>query len=64
MIGVPNYTREGEKSYPEITGMVELLESRGFKADHRRDKGNIHFEEYWYTHEKQISGYIEIPTDI
>jgi len=27
--------------------MVELLESRGFKADHRRDKGNIHFEEYW-----------------
>mgnify|MGYP001209635430 CR=1 FL=1 len=47
MIGVPNYTREGEKSYPEITGMVELLESRGFKADHRRDKGNIHFEEYW-----------------
>ena len=47
MIGVPNYTREGEKSYPETLGLVELLESRGFKADHRRDKGNIHFEEYW-----------------
>lgn len=47
MIGVPNYTREGDKSYPSPTGMVELLESRGFKADHRRDKGNIHFEEYW-----------------
>lgn len=47
MIGVPNYTREGEKSYPSPIGIVELLESRGFKADHRRDKGNIHFEEYW-----------------
>ncbi len=47
MIGVPTYTREGDKSYPTPTGMVELLESRGFKADHRRDKGNIHFEEYW-----------------
>jgi ferredoxin--NADP+ reductase len=47
MIGVPNYTREGDKSYPSPTGIVELLESRGFKADHRRDKGNIHFEEYW-----------------
>lgn len=47
MIGVPNYTREGDKSYPSPTGMVELLEARGFKADHRRDKGNIHFEEYW-----------------
>ena len=47
MIGVPKYTREGDKSYPTPTGLVELLESRGFKADHRRDKGNIHFEEYW-----------------
>ena len=47
MIGVPKYTREGDKSYPSPIGLVELLESRGFKADHRRDKGNIHFEEYW-----------------
>ena len=47
MIGVPQYTREGDKSYPSPIGLVEILESRGFKADHRRDKGNIHFEEYW-----------------
>lgn len=47
MIGVPKYTREGDKSYPETLGLVELLESRGFKADHRKDIGNIHFEEYW-----------------
>jgi len=47
MIGVPIYTRAGEKSYPETLGIVELLESRGFKADHRKDRGNIHFEEYW-----------------
>lgn len=46
MIGVPNY-KGGEKTYPEPKGLVEILESRGFKADYRREKGNIHFEEYW-----------------
>ena len=45
MIGVPNY--RGEKTYPSPTGMVEILEKRCFKADYRKEKGNIHFEEYW-----------------
>lgn len=46
MIGVPKHI-EGVKSYPSPPGMVELLESRGFKADYKKERGNIHFEEYW-----------------
>jgi ferredoxin--NADP+ reductase len=46
MIGIPKY--EGEKKiYPEPKGVVEVLEKRGFQADYRKVKGNIHFEEYW-----------------
>ena len=35
--------------YPKPTGVVELLEARGFRADQPNIKfqGNIHFEEYW-----------------
>ncbi|MDA2937909.1 ferredoxin--NADP reductase [Acidobacteria bacterium AH-259-A15] len=46
MIGVPKRTKEGY-SYPQPTGVIEILESRGFKTDRPRDPGNIHFEEYW-----------------
>lgn len=46
MIGAPKYP-DGVKTYPAPVGMVELLESKGFKADYRKEKGNIHFEEYW-----------------
>jgi ferredoxin--NADP+ reductase len=37
----------GEVRYPEVTGVVELLAARGFTLDHRKQRGNIHFEEYW-----------------
>jgi ferredoxin--NADP+ reductase len=50
MIGVPVKDREtGERSYPQPTGVIEILERRGFQADQAqpRVKGNIHFEEYW-----------------
>lgn len=46
MIGVPSY-KENKKTYPSPPGLVELLESRGFTADYRKIRGNIHFEEYW-----------------
>ena len=29
--------------------MVELLTERGFTLDRRKQQGNIHFEEYWWT---------------
>lgn len=50
MIGAPTKNREtGQSVYPQPTGVVELLEQRGFQVDRPREKlkGNIHFEEYW-----------------
>jgi ferredoxin--NADP+ reductase len=50
MIGVPVKDKEtGERRYPEPTGVIEILEKRGFQVDNHAAKfaGNIHFEEYW-----------------
>jgi ferredoxin/flavodoxin---NADP+ reductase len=50
MIGVPEKDREtGARVYPRPTGVVELLEKRGFQADQAniKFKGNVHYEEYW-----------------
>src|SRR5262245_14139780 len=50
MIGVPVKNREtGQREYPEPTGVIEILEQRGFQTDQPQVKlkGNIHFEEYW-----------------
>ena len=50
MIGVPVKNREtGAREYPQPTGVIELLERRGFRADNAaaKQKGNVHFEEYW-----------------
>lgn len=48
MIGVPVKDRDtGERHYPRPTGIIELLEQRGFRADQPKAPGNIHFEEYW-----------------
>jgi len=47
MIGIPNTNDDGTRSYPKPTGVVELLERRGFTADARGQHGNIHFEKYW-----------------
>jgi ferredoxin--NADP+ reductase len=50
MIGVPTIDREtGERTYPQPTGVIEILEKRGFRCDDLRSKvrGNVHFEKYW-----------------
>lgn len=50
MIGVPEKDKEtGARVYPQPTGVIEILEKRGFRADQHQPKvaGNIHFEEYW-----------------
>jgi len=50
MIGVPARDRDsGQRVYPKPTGVVEILEQRGFQIDQPqvKIKGNIHFEEYW-----------------
>ena len=46
MIGLPEEV-DGETRFPEVAGVVELLTARGFTLDHRKQRGNIHFEEYW-----------------
>lgn len=46
MIGLPEEADGGER-FPEVTGVVELLTKRGFTLDHRKQRGNIYFEEYW-----------------
>ncbi|MBK5222071.1 MAG: NAD(P)-binding domain-containing protein [Acidimicrobiia bacterium] len=46
MIGLPTDV-DGELTYPEVTGVVELLAARGFTLDHRNQRGNVHYEEYW-----------------
>jgi ferredoxin--NADP+ reductase len=50
MIGVPEKNKEtGARTYPTPTGVIEILEQRGFQCDNptAKLKGNIHFEEYW-----------------
>jgi ferredoxin/flavodoxin---NADP+ reductase len=50
MIGVPVKNKEtGAREYPQPTGVIEILEARGFRADSAaaKVKGNVHFEEYW-----------------
>jgi ferredoxin--NADP+ reductase len=48
MIGLPKEDEEtGALTYPQPTGVVEILTKRGFALDHRKTKGNLHYEEYW-----------------
>jgi len=46
MIGPPRYL-QGKRVFPEETGVVELLEERGFSADLHAEKMNVHYERYW-----------------
>lgn len=47
MIGLPEEGDGGEVIYPETVGVVQLLAERGFTLDHRKERGNVHYEEYW-----------------
>jgi ferredoxin--NADP+ reductase len=47
MIGPPRYDDDGNMTFPETLGVCQLLHERGFTIDHRRDRGNVHYEEYW-----------------
>jgi len=48
MIGLPTWDDdEGTMEFPEVLGVSELLHKRGFTIDHRKERGNVHYEEYW-----------------
>jgi hypothetical protein len=33
--------------FPDVVGVCELGHQRGFTIDHRKERGNVHYEEYW-----------------
>lgn len=47
MIGLPEEGEDGEETFPETVGVVQILTERGFTLDRRKQRGNIHYEEYW-----------------
>lgn len=47
MIGLPKWDDDDTMHFPERLGVCELLAKRGFTIDHRKVRGNVHFEEYW-----------------
>jgi ferredoxin--NADP+ reductase len=48
MIGLPNWDDDaGTMEFPETLGMCQILHERGFTIDHRKERGNVHYEEYW-----------------
>jgi ferredoxin--NADP+ reductase len=46
MIGAPQHSH-ALRFYPRPTGMVEILEGRGFHLDEPHQPGTIHLEKYW-----------------
>lgn len=47
MIGLPKEEDDGSVTFPTPTGVSELLTERGFTLDSRKQRGNLHYEEYW-----------------
>ncbi|HEX6947613.1 MAG TPA: ferredoxin--NADP reductase [Acidimicrobiia bacterium] len=47
MIGLPKWEEDGSLTFPKTLGVAQILTERGFTLDHRRDKGNVHYEEFW-----------------
>lgn len=47
MIGLPKWGDDDEPQFPEVLGVCQILHERGFVIDHRRVRGNVHYEEYW-----------------
>lgn len=47
MIGLPKWDDDGTMHFPETRGVCEILHERGFTIDHLKERGNVHYEEYW-----------------
>lgn len=47
MIGLPKWDDDGTMHFPEPRGVCEILHERGFTIDHLRERGTVHYEEYW-----------------
>lgn len=47
MIGLPQWGEDGALTFPKTLGVAQILHERGFTLDFRREKGNVHYEEFW-----------------
>lgn len=47
MIGLPSQSDDGSLQFPERVGVSELLHVKGFIIDRHKERGNVHYEEYW-----------------
>lgn len=46
MIGLPRWD-ESAPVFPDTLGVCQQLHERGFTIDHARDRGQVHYEEFW-----------------
>jgi ferredoxin--NADP+ reductase len=46
MIGLPKWV-DDDFVFPATVGVCQLLHERGFTIDQRKQRGNVHYEEYW-----------------
>ncbi len=46
MIGIPEW-EDDKPTFPETTGVCQILYEREFTIDHRGVDGDVHYEEYW-----------------
>ncbi len=47
MIGLPRWDENDNPHFPDRLGVCQILHERGFVIDHRKIRGNVHYEEYW-----------------
>lgn len=47
MIGLPKWEDDGTMEFPDVLGVCQILSERGFTIDHLKNRGNVHYEEYW-----------------
>jgi ferredoxin--NADP+ reductase len=50
MIGLPKQSDDGSWQFPERIGVSQLLHEKGFIIDRPKQRGNVHYEEYWRDH--------------
>ena len=46
MIGLPKWSDDA-MVFPDTLGVCQQLHEKGFTIDHRKERGNVHYEEYW-----------------
>lgn len=46
MIGLPEWS-DSDPVFPEVLGVCQQLHERGFAIDHHRERGQVHYEEFW-----------------